>query len=55
MIYHIFSMRLAWMKFVNLFYHSTYFCYYSWVSFFGIINEFYCTISANFFIYLQYF
>ena len=22
---------------------------------FGIINEFYCTISANFYLYLQYF
>ena len=26
------SVRLIWMKFADLFYYSTYFCYYLWVS-----------------------
>jgi len=26
------SVRLARLNFVSLFYYSTYFCYYSWVS-----------------------
>ena len=26
------SVRLVWMKFAGLFYYSTYFCYYLWVS-----------------------
>ena len=52
------SVRLAKIIFVNLFYYLGYFCYYSWVQlhflvlFMGPINHY--TISANFYLYLQY-
>ena len=51
------SFRLANIIFVYLFYYSAYFCYYSWVSlhFLGIIYESHYTISANFYLNLQYF
>ena len=41
----------------KLFYYSIYFYYYSWVllHFFSAIHRLHCTISTNFYLYLQYF
>ena len=45
------------INFVNLFYYSAYFCYYSraLLHFFITIYGSHCTIPANIYIYLQYF
>ena len=40
---------------VSLFYYLAYFCYYSWVSLFGIIHRFHYTNSTSFYLYLCYF
>ena len=52
----ILRLHLDILFFVNLFYYSIYFCYYSWISlyFFAL---FMCPtiISTNFYLYLQYF
>ena len=50
-------MRLAWLNFVSLFYYSVYFflLFMGPITFFGTIYRFHCTISTNFYLYLQYF
>ena len=51
------SVCLTSLIFANLFYYSTYFCYYfiGPIAFFNTIYESYYTISTNIYLHLQYF
>ena len=49
------SVCLAKVIFINLFYYSAYFLYIDPTAFFGTIHRSTCTISTNFYFYLQYF
>ena len=49
------SVRVGIDKKWKLFHYSAYFCYYDLTTIFDIIHKPHCTISTNFYFYLQYF